>query len=326
LRLCAKTLSLIVLLLFGGTVFARSNADDPSVSTSQSQLSIGEHFAEVNGVKLWYTLIGRGPLLVVQAPGWGVGSEYLRNGLTPLQSHFTLLYYDTRGSGRSSRPVDEKRMSTSDMVKDLEGLRQLLGLDAMTLLGHSHGGTIAIGYAISHPKQVRSLILIDSDIEDYPDAARTADFKREIAKRANDPRFKAAIKVASVSPDWEPQTDEEFEAHLKGILPLYFFDPVQNGPKFALTDTGPAASAWVSRTFDAASKTPMKQDSLLDRIDARTLIIVGRADWICPVTVATRIHHGVRNSELLVVERAGHFPWIEEPQQFFPAVVQFAQQ
>ena len=326
MRLSIKTVIPIVLLFFGSTSFAGSNADDLAASTSQTKLSVGEHFAEVNGVKLWYALIGRGPLLIVQAPGWGVGSEYLRNGLTPLESHFTLLYYDTRGSGRSSRPVDEKRMSTSDMVEDLEGLRQLLGLDAMTLLGHSHGGTIAIGYAITHPKQVRSLILIDSDIEDYPDSLRSANFRQEIEKRVNDPRFRAAIKVASSSSDWEPQTDEEFEAHLRGILPLYFYDPVHNGPKFALTDTGPRASAWVSRTFDAASKTPMRQDSLLDQIDARTLIIVGRADWICPVNVATRIHRRVRNSELIVVKRAGHFPWIEEPGRFFPAVVQFTQQ
>jgi pimeloyl-ACP methyl ester carboxylesterase len=217
-------------------------------------------------------------------------------------------------------------MSTSDMVEDLESLRQLLDLESITLLGHSHGGTIAIGYAITHPEHVRSLILVDAAIEDYPDADRDADFKREIGKRAADPRFKAAIKAASVPDDWEPQTDGEFDAHLRDILPLYFYDPVRNGPKFARTDTGPPASAWVSKTFDAASKAPMKQDSRLNQIRAKTLVLVGRADWICPVNVANRIHQRVPHSRLIVVERAGHFPWIEQPQRFFQAVTEFAQQ
>jgi pimeloyl-ACP methyl ester carboxylesterase len=45
-------------------------------------------------------------------------------------------------------------------------------LDSLSLLGHSHGGTIALGYAITHPERVENLILVDSDIEDYPDEQR----------------------------------------------------------------------------------------------------------------------------------------------------------
>jgi hypothetical protein len=47
----------------------------------------GEHLVARNGVKLHCIVSGCGPLLVVQAPGWGIGSAYLQNGLTPLEEN-----------------------------------------------------------------------------------------------------------------------------------------------------------------------------------------------------------------------------------------------
>src|SRR5439155_2377254 len=133
----------------------------PSEVTGQPQrLATGEHYTEVNGVKFWYRVVGNGPLLVVQAPGWGIGSSYLQNGLAPLAHHFTLLFYDARGSGRSSRPSDATGMSTSDMVDDLDHLRQDWRLNSMNVIAHSHGGTIALDYAIRYPGRVDKLVLV----------------------------------------------------------------------------------------------------------------------------------------------------------------------
>jgi len=290
-----------------------------SVPQPDEKLAAGEHYTELAGVKFWYKVAGRGPVLVIQAPGWGVGSEYLRNGLAPLEQHFTLIYYDTRGSARSSRPPDEKHMTSADMVDDLEQLRRFWGLDSMTLLGHSHGGAIALGYAIRYPKFVHGLVLVDSNIEDYDDGA---DRNREIAARKNDPRFKDAI--ASMTSDFDPKTDEQFDSFLKRVLPLYFYEPVSGLPRFAKTDTGPLPSVWAYHAFAAPDKPLMKEDGSLDRIEAQTLILVGRADWICPVAEAEHIRKGIRNSRLVVLDKSGHFPWIEVSERFFAEVIRFA--
>jgi len=290
-----------------------------SVPQANGKLAAGEHYAELAGVKFWYKVAGRGPVLVIQAPGWGVGSEYLRNGLAPLEQHFTLIYYDTRGSVRSSRPTDPKRMTTYDMVDDLEHLREFWGLDSVTLVGHSHGGAIALGYAIRYPKRVHKLVLVDSCIEDHDLGAER---DREIAVRKNDPRFKDAI--ASMTSDFDPKTDEQFDSFLKRVLPLYFYDPVSALPRFAKTDTGPLPSVWAYHAFGAPDKPLMKEDGSLNRIEAQTLVIVGQADWICPVAEAERIHQGIRNSQLVVLDKSGHFPWIETPEQFFAEIIRFA--
>jgi proline iminopeptidase len=290
-----------------------------SLSQRPDKLATGEHTAGLAGIKFWYRVAGHGPLLVVQAPGWGVGSEYLQNGLAFLEKTFTVMYYDPRGSARSSRPNDPKLMSTEDMIEDLERLRRYWGLDSITVLGHSHGGAIALGYAIHHPELVHKLILVDTCTEDHDFIAER---QREIAARKDDPRFKDAIAMMMGGND--PKTDEEFDAFLKKILPLYFYDPASGMPQFAKTDTGPLPSVWAYHAFGAPGRPVTKQEGLLDHVKGSTLVLVGHDDWVCPVAEAQRLNKGIQNSRLVVLEKTGHFPWIEAPNQFFSEVIQFA--
>lgn len=293
---------------------ALTNAGKP-----EQPLTGGEHYIELNGVRFWYDVIGTGrPVLVIQAPGWGIGSSYLQNGLAPLAKHFSLVFYDTRGSGRSSRPATESDMSTSDMVDDLERLRKYWGLHSMEVLGHSHGGEIALDYAVRYPGEVRRLVLVDSCLSGYDDAA---DMKSQIESRKNDNRFTDAI--AEANSDKEPNTHAEFAASLHRMLPLYFYDPVRNMPIFEKTATTPP-SAWVEHALTISDKKhPFGVADKLDRVRAKTLVLVGHDDWVCPIAVAERIHAGTKRSSLVIFPKTGHFPWIESPENFFNSVVQF---
>ncbi len=48
--------------------------------------------------------------------------------------------------------------------------------------------------------------------------------------------------------------------------------------------------------------------------------MVGRDDFVCPPAQAARLHAGIPHSKLVVFERGGHFPFLEEPAAFFDAV------
>jgi len=289
-----------------------------SPAPGRDKLAIGEHTADLAGIHFWYRVAGHGPLLVVQAPGWGAGSQYLQNGLALLEKDFTVVYYDPRGSARSSRPSDPKLMATDDMIDDLDRLRGYWGLKSITVLGHSQGGAIALGHAISHPEVVHKLILVDACTEDHDFRAERA---REIAARKDDPRFKDAI--AAMTGNNDPQTDEEFAAFLKKIMPLYFYDPASGMPLFAKTDTA-LPSIWARHAIGTTGRPVTKQESLLDHVKAQTLVMVGHDDWICPVAEGQRLNKGIQDSRLVVLDKSGHFPWIEAPSQFFAEVVQFA--
>ena len=279
----------------------------------------GEHFADVNGVRLSYVVQGKGPVLVVQAPGWGLGSAYLRNGLEPLTDNFTMVFYDTRGSGRSTRPADESRMSTSQMVEDLEQLRRHWDLQSIRLLGHSQGGSIALEYAIRYADRVSKLVLVDTSVEPWSEFQD--EIKKNVDSRRGDPRFASAISEMGRDTPWT--TDEEFRAGLDRLAPLYFYDPEQYVPRFAKTRSR-SQSLWVWRTFNAAEeKTPLNEVARLGGVMATALVITGRQDFCCGPAVAEKIRSGIPHSKLIVFDQCGHLPWIEASTEFFREVNQF---
>jgi proline iminopeptidase len=291
----------------------------PALAQQSSRLSPGEHVARVNGIAFAYFVSGSGPVLIEQSPGWGIGSQYLQHGLKPLEKEFTLVSYDTRASGSSSRPRDESRMTTSNMVDDLEGLRRYWGLPRINVLGHSHGGAIAIGYAIRYPQHVSKLILVDSSIQGFAGADIA---EREMKARERDPRFAAAI--AEERSTAAPKTDEAMAESLARSMPLYFSDPGRNMAAFA-QGLSQRPSAWVNAKMVYLDAS-FNEEHLMHRVHADTLILVGRDDWIAGPPFSEKIHAEIPQSQLKILDKTGHFPWAEDAApEFFAAIVNFMQ-
>jgi proline iminopeptidase len=292
----------------------------PALAQQSSRLSPGAHIARVNSVAFAYFVSGSGPVLIEQSPGWGIGSQYLQHGLKPLEKDLTLVSYDTRASGSSSRPHDESQMTTSNMVDDLEALRRYWGLPKINVLGHSHGGAIAIGYAIRYPERISKLILVDSSIQGFPgdDIA-----EREMKAREGDPRFATAI--AEERSTAEIKTDKEMAESLAREMPLYFSDPGKNMAAFAqgLSQT---PSAWVNAKTVFLDSS-LNEEHQMHRVHADTLILVGRDDWIAGPSISEKIHAEIPQSQLKILEKTGHFPWAEDAApDFIAAIENFMQQ
>ena len=277
----------------------------------------GQYIAELNGVELAYTVIGKGPPLVVVAPGWGIGSHYLQRGLMPLATQSTMIFVDPRGSGGSGRPADADAMSSAVMAEDIHALTQYLKLAPVDLIAHSNGGAIALAFAASHPEACGKLLLVDSQLIGF-DASEA--IGQILARAKNDPRYRSAAAYVG-SP--LPRTDDAFAAHLKSLLPLYFHQPRQMLPRFLQTMDG-LVSAETFHAQSAADRTAaINQIEMLGRIRASSMVMVGQHDWICPLEVSKRIHSGLLSSVLEIFEFSGHFPWIEEPLRFFRTVKSF---
>jgi proline iminopeptidase len=301
------------------SVCGQAGSDDAMVDSKDPKLGIGPHQAKLSDVSLHYVVAGHGPLVLVTSPGWGIGSLYLQRGLAPLEKTFTVLYFDTRGSGESSRPVDTKQMSTAVMADDIDHLRSYLGLDAINLVGHSNGGAIALDYAERYPQRVNKLVLIDPEVLDDRDPSAT---QRFLTLWHDDPRFKLAIKVAQNDPPVD--TDEQFEANFQETCPLYFSDPVRYWIVFAQQYVGTHLSVFAEKTQEQADKlAPRYQSRDYDQVRAKTLIINGTVDFVCPVEVSERMHSHIAGSILSLYANVAHFPYIEEPGRFFLEVSQF---
>ena len=118
-----------------------------------------------DGVRIAYATAGRGQPLV-KAANWLNHLEYdwespvHRPILRELAGQFTLVRYDERGNGLSDWDVEE--FSLEAFVSDLEAVVDAANLEQFALLGMSHGGPVAVSYAVRHPERVTKLVLYGS--------------------------------------------------------------------------------------------------------------------------------------------------------------------
>jgi proline iminopeptidase len=282
-----------------------------------------DHIVTLNGVDIHYRAIGDGPVLFLVSPGWGVASGYLQRAFSSLAKHLRLVFIDTRGSGLSGRPADPTRMRSVDMANDLEALRVHLGLSEISILGHSNSGAIALAYAARYTDRVSKLVLIDSQVLGL---SADADTQRILQNRATDPRFKEATRIVSTffAGQMNPATsDESLEAFIAQVLPLFLHSPEKSLPLAQEQLSGPISSyAFVSQ-YAADAAFPIDQTQSLGAIRAKVLIMVGRHDYICPVALSERLHEGIPESQLVIFEKSGHLPWLEEPNAFFAELERF---
>jgi proline iminopeptidase len=278
----------------------------------------GDYLAQINGLRLWYRRAGSGPPLVVQAPGCGAGCAYLMQTLRPLQERFAVIYYDPRGSGKSARPARNSEINVGAMVGDLEMLRRHLGLDRFSLFGHSHGGYIALNYALQHQEHLAHLILAGCMLgADELDA----DMSTTVPGLAKRPEYAQAVAAWQDAPPFD--SDEQFGEWQRQTMPLYFHRPALGMSIFArLKQENPSLAA-VQGTRPSDREFPVREQ--LGRIHTPTLILAGRHDFKSSLSQAMTIHRGIAGSCLMVFEQSGHFPWIEEPDPFFRAIQEFAQ-
>jgi proline iminopeptidase len=272
----------------------------------------GDQVVILNGLEAWIKARGSGPTCLFPTPGWGASSDLYFETLQPLERWFTIMYLDTRGSGRSARSLPDDAYRIERFTSDLDELRRLLGEESVWVMGHSLGGLLAQYFAVLHPQSCRGLILLDSSaaIDDY----NLADMDMRAQRRSREPWFPAAYKALNQEQE-RIRSDSGFKEYLEEILPFYFHD-VANFKKSDFAHLTLAAEAHPMMSLNAES---FRQGVLrrLPELDVPAVIVVGDDDFICSPAQAMRIHLPLKRSKLVLVEQAGHFPWLEQPEAFF---------
>lgn len=104
---------------------------------------------------------GRPALVLHGGPGSGC-TETHRRYFDP--AHWRVILLDQRGCGRSTPHAGEtlaalSANTTHHLLRDIEVLRQHLGIGEWMILGGSWGSTLALAYAQRHPRRVTSMVL-----------------------------------------------------------------------------------------------------------------------------------------------------------------------
>ena len=287
----------------------------------------GKGTFQANGLELWYRVAGHGPVLIVQPPGWGIGAEVYEQTFQPLESELTVIYYDTRGSGRSEAPSNDEDYNVGIFVNDLEALRVHLGLDSFALVGHSHGGLIALNYALQYPQYLSHLLPLEAQLVGAVKYGREAqkEEQRIFSELVKDPTFAEAMtffqSAGGFGALFQLKSDKEFSAFLGRIMPLYLKNS-KHAPalqEYVMTHRLPLTALKAT----AASDGHFPVVSRLNTIHIPTLILNGRYDIFCSAAQAQMMHECINGSKLVIFDDSGHFPWVEEPDLFFSTVSNF---
>jgi proline iminopeptidase len=296
-----------------------------NMSSPPSLLSAGKHTATLNGLNIQYVVLSEAPnqpVALIHPPQWGIGAEFYIKAFAKLAGRFTVVIPSPRASDDSQPPEDPLAMTVRDVADDLEALRLHLGLDAFPVLaGHSGGGLVAMDYAIRFPSRVRRLVLMASALGGY--RSRNTEFMGRIMQDW----FGGGVVV---------DTDEKFKAFLRKWMEGYFYPSEKVAGYLEFFEEGweelPRIWAWKAiMALEGGAKTVGDDGQLprrtqredLDKIEAKTLVVVGRQDPMCALDISEAIVEGVRDSKLVVLEECGHFLWMEQTEKFWDVFEEF---
>jgi len=273
-----------------------------------------------DGRKLAYKRVGSGPTLVCHGGGPGFSSLYLGD-LGGLDERLELILLDPRGTGGSDRPADPRDYAIDDYVADIEELRRHLALERIDLLGHSHGGVVALAYAARHPDRVERLILASTLARWAPE--QEAAMEGAMAAQVAEPWYADAKAALETEQAGEFETDEELADLAFREFPFYFsrYGEKERAYLEHLREEMPNADTL--RLFNQEIFATFDLRSELEKITAPTLVITGADDFITGPIPASEIEQGLADVSKVIVPDCGHFIFVEAPEAFREAVVSF---
>jgi proline iminopeptidase len=271
------------------------------------------------GIRIHFTVRGsEGPALVVPNGSWVAGP------LRPLARGRRIVSYDLRGRGLSSSVEDRSRLGVAFDVADLEALRRHLALDRPVVFGHSYCSAVALLHALDHPGAVSGLVLVgafaarrlpwhDAELPSLGEMIRPPGSTRLGALRAGkvhrtDPRTYAREWMRHYLLPQQVARIENVD-----LVPLDACDLPNEFPEKWIPD-------WLERIYPSLGDWDWRPR--LPALDVPVLLVWGETDR-GPPEVEQEWLSGLPRGEMLAVPGAGHWPFCENPDVFFPAVERF---
>lgn len=257
---------------------------------------------QVGNVGLYYEEHGAGePLLLV--PGFGTGLWIWYRQIPSLAEHFRVIAFDPRGVARSDKP--DEPMTMRGYADDAEALLEALKVESAHVLGASFGGFVAQEFTLAYPSRTRSLTLCCTSFggpRHCPPSAETLQAIASTKGLNTEERVRENLLLA-FSPEFVATRPEEVER----VIRLRAENDV---PEYAYLRQLQAAMA-----FDAEDR--------VSEIEAPTLVITGDADVIVPHENSANLASKIPNASLRVIEGGSHTFFIERPEEFNGAVIEF---
>lgn len=248
-----------------------------------------------DGLIIHYQEAGEGmPVLFLHGSGPGASgwSNFRRNYPYFADNGFRAIVPDTLGFGYSSKP--DMDYGLSFLSEALKRFTDVLGITQCAVIGNSHGGALAIQFALDNPERVKKLILMaPGGLEE-----------REVYMQMDGIRamLKAFFKPEGITRE-----------SMRHVFGLQLFDPNQ------ITDD------IVEERFQIAQTQPKRVlatlqvpnlSSQLAQLQCPVFGLWGTTDRFCPVSGAMTLGQNCKRSRVLLLSECGHWVMVEHPALF----------
>ena len=274
-----------------------------------------------DGRALAYREVGDGAPVLCHPGGPGFSGAYLEDlpGALPDRR---LILVDPRGTGGSDQPSSADAYRLEDYVADVEALREHLGLDAFDFLGHSHGSLVGLLYAAEHPPRLRRMLLIATGARFHEEQLEAMEVAME--KRSGEPWFADASAALLAEEAGDFADDDELGRLVARELPFYFARYGERERAFVERALEVRIHGAALQHFNQHEFRTFDLRPVLERIRARTLIVVGAEDFILGRSSAAEVAEVIAEAKMIELPGVGHFPWVEDPSAFRDAVASFS--
>ncbi len=273
---------------------------------------------------------GRNVLIVHGGPGMPYIEPW--SGLEPLTGAYRFYYYDQRGSGQSTRPIDtftsnsyyenmtilDQTLGLGAQIADIERIRRLLGDEKLILIGHSWGGFLASLYAAEFPDRVEALILIaPADVLVMPQqSGGLFELVKQRLPAERQAEFEAYMQEYLDFGNIFTRSEADMVA-LNGEFGQYYQAVIDT----SLPEQG-QPGGWMTHAMYFSMGQRHDYREALKAVTAPVLVIHGAEDLQTEET--TRIYvEAFSNAQFQVIEQAGHFAFLEQPDVFSQIMSKF---
>jgi proline iminopeptidase len=301
------------------TVCLLSLSGPASANVAAAQQNAVAGKATRDGIDLFYKIVGPadGDYILILSGGPGEDISSMQGIADELGKKYRCIMWEQRGTGRSKLPTyDASTINLNAYMEDIEALRKQLHAEKFIVVGNSWGMILGLAYAGTHPDAVRAVVTLGSGpitleylgvfsdnqyVRLGPGELEVRDFWKEPSREAADP-------------------DRASFERLRAATVAYFFDR-KKALQMAAELEPKNYNFHVPPVFlKAEGKYDIRPK--LKTITAPVLLLQGRQDLAGEANVC-EAHSLIKNSTLTFIDKCGHMPWLEQPEQTWKIVDDF---
>jgi proline iminopeptidase len=272
-----------------------------------------------DGVDLFYKIVGppTGNYVLVLSGGPGEDIHSMEGIADELGKKYRCIMWEQRGTGRSKLPrYDSSTINLNAYMEDIEALRKQLHAQKFIVVGNSWGMILGLAYAGTHPDAVRAVVTIGS-------GPITLEYLGVFSDNQNSRLGACEIELRDFWRDPSREAADSDRAafeRLRAATVAYFYDrkkALQMAAELNPNDYNfrvPAAFLKAEGKYDIRPQ--------LKTILAPVLLLQGRQDLAGEANVC-EAHWLIKNSTLAFIDKCGHMPWLEQPEQTWKIVEEF---